>query len=151
MTMDDLLVRPSPSPPGAPAQPGPETTGRPNERGRRDGAWKRRSASARDTWERLAAWDHFDALLLVALVVLALGLRWRTMWASYWGDEAIAIGIALAPRRFAPSLPGQRRLAAPVLPDAPLLDGAVRPVHAGHSRPVDDRRSAGHTGGLVVR
>ncbi len=97
MTMDDLLVRPSPSPSGAPPQPGPGTSGRPNERGRHDGAWKRWSASARGTWERLAAWDHFDALLLVALVVLALGLRWRTMWASYWGDEAIAIGIASHP------------------------------------------------------
>jgi mannosyltransferase len=97
MTMDDLLVRPSPSPPGAPAQPGAGTSGRPNERERHDGAWKRWSTSARGTWERLAAWDHFDALLLVALVVLALGLRWRTMWASYWGDEAIAIGIASHP------------------------------------------------------
>ena len=28
---------------------------------------------------------------------MALGLRWRTLGASYWGDEAIAIGIALHP------------------------------------------------------
>jgi uncharacterized membrane protein len=27
-------------------------------------------------------------------MALSLGLRWRTLWASYWGDEAIAIGIA---------------------------------------------------------
>ena len=31
------------------------------------------------------------------MAALALGLRWRTLWASYWGDEAIAIGIALHP------------------------------------------------------
>jgi mannosyltransferase len=97
MTMDDLLVRPSPSPSGTRDQPAPEASGRPSERGHRNGAWKRRSGAARDAWERLAAWDHFDAILLVALVVLALGLRWRTLWANYWGDEAIAIGIASHP------------------------------------------------------
>ena len=31
------------------------------------------------------------------MAALALGLRWRTLGASYWGDEAIAIGIALHP------------------------------------------------------
>ena len=30
-------------------------------------------------------------------MALSLALRWRTLWASYWGDEAIAIGIAVHP------------------------------------------------------
>lgn len=51
---------------------------------------------------RLVAWEHFDLALLVALVVLSLALRWRTLWASYWGDEAIAIGIAAQPLKALP-------------------------------------------------
>jgi mannosyltransferase len=62
-----------------------------------EGSWRRLSEGARGTWERLTAWEHFDVLLLLALAALALGLRWRTMWTSYWGDEAIAIGIAAHP------------------------------------------------------
>ncbi|MGC8627903.1 MAG: glycosyltransferase family 39 protein [Acidimicrobiales bacterium] len=46
---------------------------------------------------RLAAWEHFDATLVIFLVALTLALRWRTLWTSYWGDEAIAIGIAAQP------------------------------------------------------
>jgi 4-amino-4-deoxy-L-arabinose transferase-like glycosyltransferase len=30
-------------------------------------------------------------------MALSLALRWRALWASYWGDEAIAIGIAVHP------------------------------------------------------
>jgi uncharacterized membrane protein len=41
-------------------------------------------------------------VLLVALAALSLALRWRTLWASYWGDEAIAIGIAAQPLRALP-------------------------------------------------
>ena len=47
--------------------------------------------------DRLVAWRHFDALLLVALMALALVLHGRTLWTSYWGDEAIAVGIAAHP------------------------------------------------------
>lgn len=35
--------------------------------------------------------------LVLALVVLLVVLRWRTLWTGYWGDEAIAIGIASHP------------------------------------------------------
>ncbi len=45
----------------------------------------------------MAAWRHFDALLVALLAAVVLGLRWRTLWTSYWGDEAIAIGIAAQP------------------------------------------------------
>jgi 4-amino-4-deoxy-L-arabinose transferase-like glycosyltransferase len=52
------------------------------------------------TWrplDRLVTWRRFDALLLVTLMALALVLHGRTLWTSYWGDEAIAIGIAAHP------------------------------------------------------
>jgi hypothetical protein len=35
--------------------------------------------------------------LVGLLMALSLVLRWRTLWTSYWGDEAIAIGIAAHP------------------------------------------------------
>lgn len=44
---------------------------------------------------RASAWPRFDAVLVVVLMAVALGLRWRTIATSYWGDEAIAIGIAV--------------------------------------------------------
>jgi mannosyltransferase len=48
-------------------------------------------------WARLVAWKGLDAALVVSLMAVGLGLRWRTLWTSYWGDEAIAIGIAAHP------------------------------------------------------
>ena len=47
--------------------------------------------------DRLIAWRHLDALLLASLAALALVLHGRTLWTSYWGDEAIAVGIAAHP------------------------------------------------------
>ncbi len=47
--------------------------------------------------DRLVAWRHFDAFLVVTLAALALVLHGRTLWTSYWGDEAIAVGIAAHP------------------------------------------------------
>jgi hypothetical protein len=47
--------------------------------------------------ERLSRRRYFDASLIVLLMVLSLALRWRALWASYWGDEAIAVGIAVHP------------------------------------------------------
>lgn len=35
--------------------------------------------------------------MVLGLMALVLVLRWRTLWTSYWGDEAIAIGIASHP------------------------------------------------------
>jgi len=61
--------------------------------GRRPG-WQAWASRAQGTCARLGRWRHFDRLLVLALMALSLGLRWRTLWASYWGDEAIAIGIA---------------------------------------------------------
>jgi mannosyltransferase len=43
---------------------------------------------------RLVSWRHFDAAVVIALVVCSAALRFRTLWTSYWGDEAIAIGIS---------------------------------------------------------
>lgn len=40
---------------------------------------------------------HFDIYLLCALAVVAVALRLRTLGTSYWGDEAIALGIAVHP------------------------------------------------------
>lgn len=92
--MEDLLVRPIPRPPEAPDRLRralfPGTSGpRPGS-----GSSPPRFEGTRAAWERLRGWEHFDTLLLFVLAALALGLRWRTMGASYWGDEAIAVGIA---------------------------------------------------------
>jgi hypothetical protein len=51
----------------------------------------------RSRLDRLVAGRHFDAVLVVALMALALVLHGRSLWASYWGDEAIAVGIASHP------------------------------------------------------
>ena len=95
--MDDLLTRPGPRPPEVTAAPPGVAPGSPA--GESAGRWRRSVEQAKRVSSRLAAWDYFDALVLVLLVTLALGLRWRTLWTSYWGDEAIAIGIAVHPLR----------------------------------------------------
>ncbi len=59
--------------------------------------WSRTSRAVVAGVTRLANWRHFDAFLLAFLAAVVLGLRWRTLWTSYWGDEAIAIGIAAQP------------------------------------------------------
>ena len=97
--MDDVLTRPAPRPPGRPARAAPNfpdgpsssPSGRP---GHVSSHWDVASDRVRAASARLTTWRYFDAALLVFLMALSLGLRWRTLWASYWGDEAIAIGIA---------------------------------------------------------
>ncbi|HTT92939.1 MAG TPA: glycosyltransferase family 39 protein [Acidimicrobiales bacterium] len=95
--MEDLLVRPEPRPRQAPGTP--RRAHFPRRLARRPGSGSQppRFEDTRLVWGRLSGWEHFDALLLFLLAALALGLRWRTMGASYWGDEAIAIGIAAHP------------------------------------------------------
>jgi mannosyltransferase len=95
--MDDLLTRPGPRPPGALAPPAPGAP--PSSRGPREGAgpWRRLVRATGETGRRWAGSRRFDLLLVVLLMALSLGLRWRTLWTSYWGDEAIAIGIAAHP------------------------------------------------------
>ncbi len=94
--MDDLLVRPTPRPLEAPTRPRRALFPRPSGP-RRSGSSPPRFEGAREAWERLRGWERFDFPLLFLLAAFALGLRWRTMGASYWGDEAIAIGIAAHP------------------------------------------------------
>ena len=88
---------------------------------------------------------------LVTLAALALVLHGRTLWTSYWGDEAIAVGIAAHPLS---SLPHY------LVDDGspPLYYVAlhywmkiVRAVRGGDPRPLAGPRPARHTGGLVVR
>jgi hypothetical protein len=55
------------------------------------------TGKVRGNCDRLAGWRHFDLALVLLLMALSLALRWRTVWTSYWGDEAIAIGIAVHP------------------------------------------------------
>ena len=112
--MGDVLTRPWPThdPPGPEAdapgreEPGSLTTTTPLEPLRRppDQARRRPGSPLSDRVERaregcrhLAGRRHFDSSLVVVLMALSLALRWRTLWASYWGDEAIAIGIAVHP------------------------------------------------------
>jgi mannosyltransferase len=100
--MEDLLTRPAPLPPGGPAAPVRDIPARgPASSQQRAVAPRGRSAQLRDRAHglagRLAAWRYFDGALLVFLAALSLGLRWRSLWTSYWGDEAIAIGIASHP------------------------------------------------------
>jgi mannosyltransferase len=72
--------------------------GRPGGRGRsRRRHWAARATRWQDATTRWGQWRHFDRLLVILLMALSLALRWRTLWASYWGDEAIAIGIAVHP------------------------------------------------------
>ena len=112
--MGDVLTRPWPThdPPGPEADtPGGEEPGsltttaplgplrRPPDQARwRPGTpWSDRVGRAREGCRHLAGRRHFDSSLVVVLMALSLALRWRTLWASYWGDEAIAIGIAVHP------------------------------------------------------
>jgi mannosyltransferase len=95
--MEDLLTRPGPRPP-TPA-PAPELWGvpgspRPNGPSGFGGQWAALGGRVQAGSARLAARRHFDIALLAFLAALSLGLRWRGLWTSYWGDEAIAIGIA---------------------------------------------------------
>ncbi len=100
--MEDLLTRPAPRPPGPVAAPGPEHPGSPR-RSRPGGPsglnrhWAALSGRVQVVSGRVAGWRHFDAALLAFLALVSLGLRWRGLWTSYWGDEAIAIGIASHP------------------------------------------------------
>jgi 4-amino-4-deoxy-L-arabinose transferase-like glycosyltransferase len=105
--MEEVFARPSPSaeapglllgqdelavPRGADA----DGAGKPRSR------WDGFKVAAGRASGHLASWERFDLFLVVALVALSLGLRWRTLWANYWGDEAIAIGIAAQPLRSLP-------------------------------------------------
>ena len=97
--MEDLLTRPATRPAGPLTAPDPELPGSPGRSGPRDpGSLGRRWAALAGRVQagaaRVEAWSHFDIALLVFLAALSLGLRWRALWTSYWGDEAIAIGIA---------------------------------------------------------
>ena len=148
--MEDLLTRPGLRPPEAPAPPGRGPSASPVGRGPGSRSLQRLSENVEDGWGRVSAWEHFDALLLVLVAALALGLRWRTLWASYWGDEAIAIGIALHPVGSLPHYLANDGF-LPLLPHTPFLDGAVRAVRTGHPCAVDGGRPAGHTRRLVVR
>src|SRR5580658_1514669 len=94
--MEDLLTRPAPSPPRPLAAPGPELPGGPRRSGARDPRslgrrWAAFAGRVQAGAAHLAARRHFDIALLVFLAALSLGLRWRALWTSYWGDEAIAI------------------------------------------------------------
>ena len=152
--MEDLLTRPAPAPGGAasPSVAGPGARGLPSwPRCRpRSGppARPRRRADAASTGSSPGATS--TPLLLVTLAALALVLHGRTLWTSYWGDEAIAVGIAAHPLG---SLPHY------LVDDGspPLYYVAlhywmriVRAVGGGHPRPLAGPRPARHTGGLVV-
>ena len=100
--MEDLLTRPAPAPAGTflpsagehPLGPDallvlPQATP-PAPPGRLRQWWRSQP-------DGVAAGRGSDAAVVGALMVLALFLHWRSLWASYWGDEAIAIGIAAHP------------------------------------------------------
>jgi mannosyltransferase len=95
--MEDLLVRPSPRPTEPPAPPRRSFLSGPSGRPKRPGSLGPRFEKVRTAQGRFTRSKHFDVLFVFVLAALALGLRWRTMEASYWGDEAIAIGIAAHP------------------------------------------------------
>lgn len=111
--MEDVLTR---SPPGTvPEVPAggtssPDGPGPPGPRRRRSrwpgwagaGRGLPRRLADQDLSGRLSGWKWFDLVLVSALMALSLALRWRTLWTSYWGDEAIAIGIAVHPVRSLP-------------------------------------------------
>jgi mannosyltransferase len=97
--MEDLLTRPATRPPRPLTALDPELPGSPRRSGARGpkrlgGRWAALAGRVEAGAARAAAWRHFDIALLIFLAALSLGLRWRALWASYWGDEAIAIGIA---------------------------------------------------------
>ena len=97
--MEDLLTRPTPTRDGTVTPPVVAL----GSRGDGPGVLGTSSLDAvrarhgKHLVDRLVAWRHFDALLLVTLAALALVLHGRTLWTSYWGDEAIAVGIAAHP------------------------------------------------------
>jgi hypothetical protein len=101
--MEDLLTRLAPRPSGPPAAPAPELPGGPGKvaasgaAGGLGGRWGALRGRVQAGSASIASWRHFDVALLVFLAALSLGLRWRALWTSYWGDEAIAIGIASHP------------------------------------------------------
>ncbi|MGA3218343.1 MAG: glycosyltransferase family 39 protein [Acidimicrobiales bacterium] len=99
--MEDLLTRPAPAPSGtsSPAVREFRTTGTGRAAALTDASPAPGLArpEGRRRLERLVAWRHFDAFLLLTLTALALVLHGRTLWTSYWGDEAIAVGIASHP------------------------------------------------------
>ena len=97
--MEDLLTRPAPRPPGPSAAPAPELPGgprrsRPHAPSGIERQWTAIGGRVQAGLARATTWRHFDVALLALLAALSLGLRWRALWTSYWGDEAIAIGIA---------------------------------------------------------
>ncbi|HMK97915.1 MAG TPA: glycosyltransferase family 39 protein, partial [Acidimicrobiales bacterium] len=86
----------------APVEELPELSTAPGRRepgagGERQRPWAKRWLMWQNTCQRLGHWRHFDSVLVVTLTALSVGLRWRGLWVSYWGDEAIAIGIAAQP------------------------------------------------------
>jgi mannosyltransferase len=88
--------------------PGPgKGVGSPDGDGRARGWWRPPGASWPARWRQVgdpsARARHFDLVVVVLLMALSLALRWRTLWTSYWGDEAIAIGIAAHPIGSLPS------------------------------------------------
>jgi len=89
---DQGVASPAPLGPGSSEQPPAGTAQGPTAQCR--GAMPTWSAKAQGACDALGSWRLFDLALVAALMAISLGLRWRTMWASYWGDEAIAIGIA---------------------------------------------------------
>jgi len=84
-----------------PPLPSPGAEPAPSPPGERHGGGSVRlralGASAREVAASVGRLRHFDAALVAVLVAASLGLHWRTMSTSYWGDEAIAIGIASHP------------------------------------------------------
>jgi len=99
------VLEPTPRPPG----PGGEEPGVDHRhrvasargggpsRGPRTSQWAATRARWQRAWQRLSDRRYFDLALVTLLVALSLGLRYRELWTSYWGDEAIAIGIASQP------------------------------------------------------
>ncbi|HUB72165.1 MAG TPA: glycosyltransferase family 39 protein [Acidimicrobiales bacterium] len=57
-------------------------------------AWARAYRQSQKATEKAGAWRYLDLALVIVLMGVAVGLRWRDLWTNYWGDEAIAIGIA---------------------------------------------------------
>ena len=149
--MEELLTRPAP-PRMAPlaSSPGPGCLVD-------AGTWPRCTTSpirqpghgeGHRSLDRLVAWRH-STPLLVTLAVLALVLHGRTLWTSYWGDEAIAVGIAAHPLGSLPHYlvdDGSPPLYYVTLHYWMRLFGSPRwpPTPCRWSRP------ARHTGGLVV-
>ncbi len=84
---------PVPGPPGQ-ASHGTSLLGAPPAVAARPGRLLALGERAGVLARRLGARPRFDLCLVVVLMGVAIALRWRTIATSYWGDEAIAIGIA---------------------------------------------------------